>query len=77
MSRALPDHAGDKPLEIWFQDEARIGQKGTLTRLWARTGRDLGPRAIPDTNGPTCSGPFVRNGLSGPPSFCPTPTARP
>jgi hypothetical protein len=47
VSRALPDHAGDKPLEIWFQDEARIGQKGTLTRLWARTGSR--PRAPRDT----------------------------
>jgi hypothetical protein len=33
VSRALPDHAGGKPLEIWFQDDAPIGQKGTLTRL--------------------------------------------
>ena len=34
-----------KPLEIWFQDEARIGQKGTLTRIWARIGsRPPGPR---------------------------------
>jgi len=33
------------PLEIWFQDEARIGQKGTLTRIWARIGsRPRGPR---------------------------------
>jgi hypothetical protein len=47
VSRALPDHAGDKPLEIGFQDEARIGQKGTLTRLWARTGSR--PRAPRDT----------------------------
>lgn len=23
---------------MWFQDEARIGQKGTLTRVWAETG---------------------------------------
>ena len=27
----------DQPLEWWFQDEARIGQQGTLTRVWART----------------------------------------
>ena len=27
-----------KRLEIWFQDEARIGQKGELTRQWARRG---------------------------------------
>jgi hypothetical protein len=28
----------DTPVEIWFQDEARIGQKNGLTRLWARKG---------------------------------------
>ena len=26
------------PVEVWFQDEARVGQQGTLTRLWARRG---------------------------------------
>lgn len=31
-------------LEIWFQDEARIGQKGTITRMWAPKGTR--PRAI-------------------------------
>jgi hypothetical protein len=25
---ALPVHARRKPIEIWFQDEARVGQKG-------------------------------------------------
>ena len=38
MKQALPAAARGKPLEIWFQDEARIGQKGTLTRIWARLG---------------------------------------
>jgi len=28
----------ETPVEIWFQDEARIGQKNGLTRLWARKG---------------------------------------
>ena len=33
-----------KPIEIWFQDEARIGQKNTLVRQWARKGtRPLQP----------------------------------
>lgn len=32
---------------MWFQDEARIGQKGTLTRLWARKGSR--PRKPRDT----------------------------
>ena len=30
--------AADKPIEIWFQDEARIGQKNKITRRWARRG---------------------------------------
>ena len=25
-------------IELWFQDEARVGQKGTLTRIWAKKG---------------------------------------
>ena len=45
MKQALPAAARGKPLEIWFQDEARIGQKGTLTRIWACLGsRPPGPR---------------------------------
>ena len=28
----------DQPLEWWFQDEARVGQQGTLTHVWAETG---------------------------------------
>ena len=27
-----------KKIEIWFQDEARIGQKNGLVRQWARRG---------------------------------------
>jgi hypothetical protein len=47
VKAALPQAARGKPLEIWFQDEARIGQKGTLTRRWARRGSR--PRAVCDT----------------------------
>lgn len=46
MRAALPKAAQDKPLEVWFQDEARVGQQGTLTRLWARKGTR--PRAPKD-----------------------------
>ena len=28
----------DTEIEIWFQDEARIGQKNKITRRWARRG---------------------------------------
>ena len=47
MKEKLPEEAREKPLEIWFQDEARVGQKGTLTRIWARRGTR--PRAPRDT----------------------------
>jgi hypothetical protein len=41
----LPDRAKDKSIEIWFQDEARVGQQGTLTRVWAKRGtRPRAPR---------------------------------
>jgi hypothetical protein len=28
-------------VEVWFQDEARIGQKNSLTRMWGQTGSRL------------------------------------
>jgi hypothetical protein len=35
-----------KPVEVWRQDEAGVGQQDTLTRLWARRGSR--PPAPPD-----------------------------
>ena len=33
------------PVEVWFADEARVGQQGTLTRVWAKRGsRPRAPR---------------------------------
>jgi transposase len=37
LERIAQEHP-DKRLRIYFQDEARFGQQGTLTNLWARTG---------------------------------------
>lgn len=34
----IPEQARGKPIELWWQDEARVGQKGSLTHLWARKG---------------------------------------
>jgi hypothetical protein len=45
VTAALPPEAAGKPVEIWFTDEARIGQQGTLTRVWAKRGsRPRAPR---------------------------------
>lgn len=46
MTAALPPEAAGKPVEVWFTDEARVGQQGTLTRVWARRGSR--PRALRD-----------------------------
>jgi transposase len=35
---AVTQTAGGKPIEIWFADEARVGQKNKITRRWARRG---------------------------------------
>jgi hypothetical protein len=45
MTAALPPEAAGKPVEVWFTDEARVGQQGTLTRVWAKRGsRPRAPR---------------------------------
>ena len=34
-------------VEVWFQDEARIGQKNSLTRVWGPTGsRPVAPKDL-------------------------------
>ncbi len=48
MSRicAAAEVAAATPVELWFEDEMRVGQKGTLTRVWAETGtRPTAPRS--------------------------------
>jgi hypothetical protein len=40
VKEALPAAAAGKPIEIWFQDEARVGQKGSLEYVWARLAED-------------------------------------
>ena len=63
-----PEAAQGKPLEILFQDAARVGQQGTLTRVWAPRGTR--PRAVRDTRyewaylfGAACPGRGVAVGL--------------
>jgi transposase len=56
---SLAGRSRHKPVEIWFQDEARVGQKGSLTYLWA----PIGSRP-----------PMVRDNLATE-QHCPSPTA--
>jgi DDE superfamily endonuclease len=47
VAEAVPEHALGKPLELWWQDEARVGQQGTLTYVWAAKGsRPRRPRDL-------------------------------
>ena len=46
MGAAAAGVARGTPIEVWFQDEARVGQQGTLTRVWAKRGTR--PRAVRD-----------------------------
>ena len=76
VAEAVPEAARGKPLEIWFQDEARVGQQGTLTRVWARRGTRPRAGATPDTNGPTSSAPSAPSAPPAPPWSCPSPNTR-
>jgi hypothetical protein len=38
MKNALLATTTGSPIEVWFQDEARVGQKGSLTHVWAPIG---------------------------------------
>ncbi len=44
VAAVTPEGVPPENIEIWFQDEARVGQRGTVTRLWAKRGTR--PRAI-------------------------------
>lgn len=42
--QAIQEAHPDEQVQVWFEDEARFGQQGTLTRVWARKGSR--PRAV-------------------------------
>ena len=45
MAEIISGAACGKRIEIWFQDEARVGQKNKITRRWAKRGtRPSAPR---------------------------------
>ena len=52
LKEVLGDKAATAPVEVWFQDEARVGQKGSLSYVWPPIGsrpamvRDNGHDAV-------------------------------
>ncbi|HMB03261.1 MAG TPA: IS630 family transposase [Isosphaeraceae bacterium] len=45
--QAIQEAHPDEKVPVWFEDEARFGQQGTLTRVWARRGSR--PRGVRQT----------------------------
>lgn len=46
MTSAVAGSKSAGPVEIWFQDEARVGQQGTHAYIWAPVGSR--PRMVRD-----------------------------
>ena len=50
-----------KRLQLWFQDEARVGNKGRVCHRWWRRGASVPPGRVKSaTSGPTSSPPCAR-----------------
>jgi transposase len=62
----------DERVEVWFQDEARIGQQGTLTTMWAEKGSR--PTAVKQTEYEWCYLFAAINPLTGANSALVAPT---
>jgi transposase len=62
----------ERRVEVWFQDEARIGQQGTLTSVWADRGSR--PTAVKQTEYEWCHLWAAVNPLTGASSAMITPT---
>ena len=43
-AQALPEGVSLDQVDIWFQEETRIGQQGSTSRMWAKKGTR--PRAL-------------------------------
>lgn len=65
------------PIEVWFEDEMRIGQKNGLVYQWAKKGTR--PRQPKDQRykNPICSARSVRAAIPGSQSSCRMPTPKP
>ena len=47
VAGAVPEAARDRPVEVWWQDEARVGQQGTMTYVCrSRCGGRMRPASV-------------------------------
>ena len=76
VAAVISSHAQGKPIELWWQDEARVGQQCCLTYIWAKRGcRPAGLRDLRYRRayifGSICPAHGVAQRW-----FCPMPTRR-
>ena len=71
--RAIREAHPEEEVRVWFEDEARFGQQGTLCRVWARKGSR--PRGVRQTQYTSlyvltaiCAGTGAASGLISPTS---------
>jgi hypothetical protein len=57
---AVAEKTGGKPIEVWFADEARIGQKNKITRRWGSAAHGHPRHAISEPPRPIFSARSVR-----------------
>jgi putative transposase len=69
--QAIREAHPDEQVQVWFEDEARLGQQGTLARVWARRGSR--PRRVRQTQYTSlyvltavCAGTGAASGLIAP-----------
>jgi len=53
-------------IEVWVQDESRVGQKGKIGRRWAEKGSNPTTLVQGGSNQSGCSEPSVPNATSAP-----------
>ena len=68
---AIRDKLDTDKVEVWWQDECRVGQQGSLSRCWASKGTR--PRVVSFFR-PIFSGRSVRIGMWDAPGCCPSAT---
>ena len=76
MAEVRAKLAPGTPIEVWFQDEMRVGQKNKLIAGPGRA-RDPEPRMISAPSRPICSARSAPNMEPALPSFCPSATPKP
>jgi Winged helix-turn helix len=67
LAKIASEHPEAAQIEVWVQDESRVGQKGKVGRRWTEKGSHTRRRVcMAGSNQPGCSAPSVPNATSAP-----------